>query len=1086
MNDSRGEIKKETINSPVYFAKLMGAVGIIISSAALIGAAFFYWLPPQLANIMTFVKPNAAVCFILLGIALWTSCEKKEKYIILLVRLSTAVVFLISYLTLFEYFFQLDLHIDNILLYLPSKQLLQFAPAGRMPPFDAVNLVLLAFVLFFLDNKIISYRVHQILLVIVIIASFFEFLNHIYHISNIGITMTEKGTYIQTSLSSCILFLIMGFGIVFSRPDRGIISIFLSDYRGGQQARRLIPPAIILPILLGYLGLAGKWTSYYAPEFGIAIVIVATIIFFVSLILLDAYFVNRAEVAKISAEDNLMLALKSGEAGTWRWDVVHDRFIWDEYLCRLFGLPAGSFPPYYQALLNYIYPEDRKHFDEVIQEALKNGDHCECEFRIIYVDGTIRFLTIRGKVYRNEQNNPISVAGICWDITQSKMTETQLRESKEMAEELALEAEAANRAKSAFLTAMSHEIRTPLNGIIGMIGLLLDTSINNEQREYIETARVSGNILLDVISNVLDYAKIESGSKEVEDLDFSVQTLIDDIIETFSSQIHRKHLTVDAYIDPLVPAWLTGDSTKIRQVLNHLVSNAIKFTKKGEVSIRVASLEKNKDNNLLLFEVSDTGIGILPEVRDILFQPFTQGDSSLSRKYGGTGLGLIISKKLVELLGGEISVESIPGRGTKFSFQLSLKECVSPEYHIDKYEVEQNLRGSRILCVDDNPINREIVKRQTESWLLRCDTAISGGEALMMLRNAVKEKDPYRIILVDFHMPDMNGIELVQLVRSLSDISCTPIIMLSWSSMDLSLEEMNKLNISMYLTKPVKQFDLYRNVVSVLMYSKNKVSFDDVQSNNKYRVLLAEDNIINQHVAFRILDKLGYKVDTVLDGEEVLAALEKQHYDIILMDCQMPQIDGYEATRQIRKLEKKTKKHVIIIAMTAHALKGDKGKCIEAGMDDYIAKPLDIKLMDSMMKRWVQKIIEKQSSQAKPNNQPNNVNETSEVPLIDMKRLHEIFGEDKKLIKQFIQSFIKITEALLKEIKLAIDRKDKKSAAELFHKIKGSSGNSGVMQMHLLAKEAEINVLESHWTKVAELFSEIEQSLNALNKSLEI
>ena len=535
----------------------------------------------------------------------------------------------------------------------------------------------------------------------------------------------------------------------------------------------------------------------------------------------------------------------------------------------------------------------------------------------------------------------------------SSTEEAQL--ARQEAEQASREAEQANRAKSIFLATMSHEIRTPMNGVLGMAALLAETSLTSEQRDYTHTIQNSGEALLGVINDILDFSKIESGKMELENNDFNLRDCIEEVLDVFAVTASQSQLDLIYEIDNNVPSQMIGDSLRLRQVLLNLVSNAIKFTHQGEIFLGV-KLQKMHGGNLdLKFEVRDTGIGIPRDKLERLFKAFSQVDSSTTRKYGGTGLGLVISEKLVALMGGEINVESEPGVGTKFMFTVQVKSS----HQATKTYVHMNvigLEGKRVLVADDNETNRTILKNQLEQWKLVPVMARSGKEAINILKD---NKLNFDLVLTDMQMPEMDGMELARQIRK--QHNTLPIILLS--SMGERSNEHNELFASV-LTKPVKQATLYKHIVAQLTLTKNqrspaeepevekKLSVDFAKQ-YPLHILIAEDNLTNQKLAERVLSKLGYTTEKVLNGREAVDAQHLHHYDLILMDIQMPEMDGLEATRTIRL---QTGSHPVIIAMTANAMQGDREMCLQAGMDDYISKPIKLEELLKLLEKWSTKM----------------------------------------------------------------------------------------------------------------------------------
>jgi len=602
-----------------------------------------------------------------------------------------------------------------------------------------------------------------------------------------------------------------------------------------------------------------------------------------------------------------------------------------------------------KTFIDFVYPDFRdnlqtNHFDKLGKDFNDN----KISVRIIDENEDIKWVEINSVVINWEGET--ALLNFLSDISERKIAEEEMKRARSLAEQ-------ASRTKSEFLANMSHEIRTPLNGIIGMTELVMMSPLEEDQKERLEAVKFSGESLLDIINDILDLSKIEARKLELDFVQFSLRGVIEKVLRPMSSKTAQKNLELILDISNGVPDYYTGDPVRLRQILFNLIGNAIKFTEKGEIKLEVRLKTENENKRELEFFIIDTGIGIPDNKMHNLFKSFSQADSSTSRKFGGTGLGLSISKSLVEMMNGAISVESIPDKGSVFKFNIWL-EISEEVVHESSTEIQPIIKQKRILIVDDNLNNRKILKGFLDHLGIENDEAYDGKQAYDKILTNTGTKNHYDIILLDYHMPIMDGVEMARLMFTENRVVPLPdMIMLSSDDVSLQQTKIKDIGIKRCLIKPIFRDDLIQilnevagNVDVSQPLKKIYTQKNEENLHRTYQVLLAEDNIINQKLANGLLDKLGCKIKTVNNGKEAFEAAKNNIYDIIFMDIQMPEMDGFEATGLIREWEKETGKHTPIVAMTAHAMKGDREKCINAGMDDYMTKPISLKILSDTLK----------------------------------------------------------------------------------------------------------------------------------------
>jgi PAS domain S-box-containing protein len=839
---------------------------------------------------------------------------------------------------------------------------------------------------------------------------------------------------------------------------------------------------VIISALRAFGILPANFVTLYGPQYGSSL----------TMLLLTLALANRLNIMQAQAaeaEKQYQTIFENATEGIFRTSPQGNIIMANQTLADIFGYSSPEEVLSNDPDINKMYVSPSKR-DRFIQKLKKTGSITNFETRMYKKDDqTIVDVLINARATYDDNGEILYMDGMLTNITGKKRAE-EMRVARDAAE-------SANLAKSQFLANMSHEIRTPMNGIMGMTGLLLDTDLQPEQREFTETVRTSADALLTIINDILDFSKIEAGKLDLEELSFDLRHTLEDTSDILVLRAHQKGLELICQIEPEVPSLLIGDPGRLRQIIINLGNNAIKFTDQGEVSIIVSLKEDQATEVVLRFTVQDTGIGIPPALHSSLFNLFTQADHSTTRKYGGTGLGLAISKQLAELMGGNIGVNSTPNHGATFWFTAKFRK----QSQVDREaaaETQKSLDLSRyrFLAVDDNATNRFYLKKVTASWGCQNVVEAANGEtALEILRRAAKAGQPFDLAIIDLQMPGMNGEALGTAIKQDPKISDTKLIMMTAIGSRGDAARLAAKGFAAYLYKPIKETLLKECLEAVVHGRQAKgtqtstlITRHSLAETRKreMRILVVEDNIINQKVTMAILKKLGYRAEIAANGYEALQSLQSMPFDLIIMDCEMPEMDGYEATRRIRAWKDsenealRQKSNLPIIAMTAHALEGEREKCIEAGMDDFLSKPVKPQHLAELIKTRLSRpdVAETKTTDLKPDRSDES------LAILDHNILAKTFPNNKQLRRTLMGMFMDSTPTTLEELRAAIAKEENKTIQSLTHNLAGSAATLGAVSFLEEIRFLEETTRQGNDTDKPQLLANIEAEFDKVRTEI--
>jgi signal transduction histidine kinase/CheY-like chemotaxis protein/HPt (histidine-containing phosphotransfer) domain-containing protein len=1074
-----GKPAPELIHSPFHssrwprrIALLAGAVACLLGVTVLVAwsqniAAFKSVFPGQ-AN----MKANTAICFFLSGLALYATAIGRNR-VTQTIRFVTAWLSMsLGVATVFEYLTSINLGIDEFLFLDPENSGRWGLLPGRMAFVTAVGFILI-------DGSILLLRgrASKVAQVIASATAFMAVFSIAGYVSQ-EIEITRNSAYTSLAVHTAVGFIILAVGLLAAAPPRGPSAVLMSATRSGRLARLLVPAALVVTLGVGALAAAGQRAGFFGPLYSIALFALTNASVLVLVIWYVAY---RAYLAETAASKSEILIHRLNEALEQRVaertaDLKAVTVSLRQQMDERQRAEEAAFSARAQlmdaiecldAALVMYGPDERlvvcnakyREINAKAAPAMVPGAHYADVLHAFYATGAMassglteeEYVAGRLAAHRNPGQIRDQLVADRWFRVSDRRTSTggivSLATDITAFKQALQAAELANQAKSEFLANMSHEIRTPMNGILGMTELTLESDLTREQRENLSMVKSSAHSLLQVIDDILDFSKIEAGKLELDPTHFVLRDSLGATVKSLGLRAHQKGLELICQISPEVPDNLLGDFLRLRQIVTNLVGNALKFTERGEVTVRV-ELEEHCGKSLRLrFHVRDTGIGIPEEKQRAIFEAFSQADGSTTRRYGGTGLGLAITAQLVGLMGGRVWVESQPGVGSTFHFTVVMQEYDGSKKKPRPKFVE--LEGLPVLIVDDNESNRVMLSEVLANWKTRPQAVDNASSAFAALKRASARDDPFALVLLDASMPDEDGFVIAERMLCDPELASPTVMMLSSSGRRGDSQRLQALGVSSYLRKPITQSELFNAIVTVLQTDETSKPIErpNVPSalgrvERSLHILLAEDNEVNQKLAVKTLVRYGHRVTVAGNGNQALAVFDQEAIDIILMDIQMPEMDGFAATAAIRERERTLKKHTPIIALTAHAMKADRERCLASGMDAYVSKPLRFdELLDAIDRLTV-------SSEPRPavdGNTPANP-EVAALPaepsnLVDIPTALAQLDGDQQLFRELVDLFVEQLQTIMPEMREALEAKKNASVLRAAaHKLKGSMG----------------------------------------------